>query len=145
MAKKKGPPSPSRMFPSLHQEVASAVSEHIPSLQFHEENTDEGTTQTYSTFVMADFKCHYNTCPSRGWKWSSGKVTILIREYANVQQAGNYEIGQDLLRRASCIQTFGMNIFVKGANEESAESLVMQSCWEDSRVYACRAVVLQQL
>jgi hypothetical protein len=83
MAKKKGPPSPSRMFPSLHQEVASAVSEHKPSLQFHGANTDEGTKQTYSTFVMADFRCHYNTCPTRGWKWSSGKVTILIREYAN--------------------------------------------------------------
>jgi hypothetical protein len=81
MAKKKSPPSPSRMFPSLHQEVASAVCDHIPSLQFHEANTNEGTKRIYSTFVMADFRCHYSTCPTRGWTWKSGKVTILIREY----------------------------------------------------------------
>jgi len=81
MAKKKAPPKPTRMFPSLHPDVSDAVSEHITPLPFNETNTNQGTNKTYSTSVMGEFRCHNNTCPTRAW--TSGKVTILIRRYAN--------------------------------------------------------------
>jgi hypothetical protein len=69
----------SRMFPSLHQDVASAVSEHIKTLRYHKENTGEGVSQEHSTFIMGIFRCYNSTCSTNAWK--SGKVTILIRSY----------------------------------------------------------------
>lgn len=105
MAKKKGPPSLSRMFPSLHQDVSNAVSEHIPSLRFHEQNTDYGSNKTYSTFVMGEFRCHNNTCPTRAW--TSGKVTILIRQYSDGSY--NAEVFKQRCRACNRLGTLKMD------------------------------------
>lgn len=69
----------SRMYPSLHQEVAEAISDHIEHLVFHEDNDNKDVSKEYSTFVMGYFRCYSPACSTRGW--SSGKVTILIRSY----------------------------------------------------------------
>ncbi|KAH6860617.1 zinc-binding domain-containing protein [Alternaria rosae] len=96
MAKKKGPPKPTRMYPSLHPDVALAVSEHMTPLPFNETNTSQGTNKSYSTFVIGEFRCHNNTCPTHAW--TSGKVTILIRRYAN----GSYNAEVFKQRCRSC-------------------------------------------
>jgi len=83
MAKKKAPPKPTRMFPSLHPDIVLAVSEHVIPPRFNDKNTSQGTSKTYSTFVTGEFRCYDNTCPTRGWKWTSRKVAILIRQYAD--------------------------------------------------------------
>jgi hypothetical protein len=69
----------SRMYPSLHKDVSSAVSDHITLLRFHENDSDEGVSNEYSTYVIGVFRCCNPLCPTAGW--SSGKVTILIRKY----------------------------------------------------------------
>ena len=84
MGKKKGSqpkpaPTCSRMYPSLHQDVADAVSEHITDLEFHKDDSDEGISKRYSTYVMGFFNCYTPTCSTQGW--FSGRVTILIRRY----------------------------------------------------------------
>lgn len=78
-AKPKQSPKSSRMFPSLHQKLVDAVSEHINDLAFHEEDSHTNVNKESSTFVMGHFRCYSPTCPTRAW--SSGKVTILIRSY----------------------------------------------------------------
>jgi hypothetical protein len=71
--------SPSRMYPSLHHDVAKAVFEHIGTTRFHENDSDEGSNKSHSTYFMGVFICDNNACP--GVAWSSGKITILIRKY----------------------------------------------------------------
>lgn len=68
-----------QMYPSLHQPVASTLASHAIPIQFHNANSDEGTVNRYSTFVMGSFACENNVCP--GGVWLSGKITILIRKY----------------------------------------------------------------
>jgi hypothetical protein len=84
MARKKSPKpeeetSTSFMFPSLHDEVETAVSDDIPSIWFHENDSDKKSNKRYSTYVMARFKCDNNACSKKAW--TSGKVTILITGY----------------------------------------------------------------
>lgn len=67
------------MFPSLHDSVRAAVSlDPIPEPAFHPTNTDAGTTKTWSTNVLAQFRCHRKGC---GNTWTSGIVSTLIRAY----------------------------------------------------------------
>lgn len=84
MARKpKGKPSQTTpttlMFPSLHSEVANAVSSSIQSTHFHQHDDDYSSNNTYSTNVMGKFRCPNVTCQTYGW--SSKVVTILIRGY----------------------------------------------------------------
>lgn len=72
-------PKCSRMFPSLHQNVADAVDEHIKDLRYHETNNEKGVSTQYSTFVMGQFRCYNRSCPKV--VWTSGKVAISIRKY----------------------------------------------------------------
>jgi hypothetical protein len=69
----------SRMYPSLHQIVTNAVSEHVGSTTFHEDDSDDGSTRECSTFVRGIFTCRKRACP--GTAWASGKITIVIRRY----------------------------------------------------------------
>lgn len=77
--KKKNSPSWSRMFPCLHQDVTSAVSEYLTTLRFETNNTPVGVRKEYSTFVKGLFLCHTRGCSRNAWK--SGQVAILIRIY----------------------------------------------------------------
>ncbi|KAF1362300.1 hypothetical protein EJ07DRAFT_106638 [Lizonia empirigonia] len=84
MARKKaynrrGDAKTSYMFPSLHQDVVSAVSDEIASPHFHVDDSESGVSKTYSTHVMGTFVCNNSTCYNDGWV--SKKVTILIRGY----------------------------------------------------------------
>jgi hypothetical protein len=69
----------SRMYPSLHRDVAKAVFENIGTTRFHDNDSGEGSSNEYSTFVMGVFMCNNNACS--GVAWSSGKITLLIRKY----------------------------------------------------------------
>ncbi|KAI0570506.1 zf-3CxxC domain-containing protein [Pyrenophora tritici-repentis] len=69
----------SYMFPSLHQDVMSAVSDEIASPHFHMNDSDSGVYNTCSTHVMGTFVCNNSTCANHGW--ASKKVAILIRGY----------------------------------------------------------------
>ena len=69
----------SSMFPVLHQNVVNALSGAIPSVWFKRNNTDQGSSDQYSTFVMGRFQCDNAGCAKDGW--SSKKVAILIRRF----------------------------------------------------------------
>jgi hypothetical protein len=69
----------SRMYPSLHDAITDAVSEHIGATRFHDKDSNKGSIKQYSTFVMGLFTCRNHTCT--GGAWRSGKITILIRKY----------------------------------------------------------------
>jgi hypothetical protein len=69
----------SRMYPSLHQDVTKAVFEDIGTTRFHDNDSGEGSSKEYSTFVIGVFVCENNACS--GAAWSSGKITLLIRKY----------------------------------------------------------------
>ncbi|KAJ4983419.1 hypothetical protein SVAN01_11071 [Stagonosporopsis vannaccii] len=86
----------SLMFPSLHEEVAEAVSEHIDNLLYHGDNSDKNVSKEYSTFVMGYFRCYSHTCSTHGW--GSGKVTTLIRTYRD----GSYNAVVYLQRCKGC-------------------------------------------
>ncbi|MCJ1472597.1 hypothetical protein MMC13_001246 [Lambiella insularis] len=85
MARKKSskPASPKEgetlMFPSLHQTIVKAVSDDNITTWFQENDSDEGSTNAYTTHVMGRFKCNNNACSQDGW--SSKKVAISIRGY----------------------------------------------------------------
>lgn len=85
MARKKTPKSTPRdtrssyMFPNLHQDVSNAVSDAISSPWFKNTDTDSGSSDRYSTFVMGRFQCDHGACSNTGW--GSKKVAILIRSF----------------------------------------------------------------
>ncbi|KAI5865706.1 zinc-binding domain-containing protein [Durotheca rogersii] len=66
-------------YPSLHQDVANAVSDQIPSTWFKKK--DKGFEEEYSTKVMGKFKCNNGGCSKDGW--ASRTVAIVIRRYPN--------------------------------------------------------------
>lgn len=68
------------MFPSLHQDVVTAVSDKIACPWFCENNSDQEFINDYPTHVMGKFRCMNSACPANGW--GSKKVAILIRGYA---------------------------------------------------------------
>jgi hypothetical protein len=68
-----------RMFPTLHADVANAVSTHISPLCFHQSDSEDDSTKTYSTYVMGHFVCSNAACKARSW--GSGKISIVIRGY----------------------------------------------------------------
>ncbi|KAF1956998.1 hypothetical protein CC80DRAFT_394983, partial [Byssothecium circinans] len=78
-AKPNGETRTSFMFPSLHQNVANAVSDKIASTRFHGKDDDRDSTNEYSTHVMGKFRCNNQACSTGGW--GSKKVAILIRRY----------------------------------------------------------------
>jgi hypothetical protein len=67
------------MFPSLHRDVANAVSNDLPSTWFNNNKNDINCDNEYSTNVMAKFVCRNNNCPTNGW--ASKMVTIVIRGF----------------------------------------------------------------
>jgi hypothetical protein len=69
----------SRMYPSLHRDVAKAVFEDIGTTRFHDNDSGEGFSKEYPTFVVGVFVCNNNACS--GAAWSSGKITLLVRKY----------------------------------------------------------------
>jgi hypothetical protein len=86
MGKKKGfrpkkAMSPSQMYPRLHCDVVNAVFEYIGATRFHENDSDSGSINRYSTCVMGVFICSNYACPKVSW--GSGKVAIMIRKYPN--------------------------------------------------------------
>ena len=64
-------------FPSLHQAVAEAVSNDIPSTWFKKKGNKGASSHEYSTNVMGKFRCNTEGCKD----WSSKTVAILIRGY----------------------------------------------------------------
>lgn len=80
--KKSGKPvrGTSFMFPSLHQKIVKAVSDDKISTWFHRNNSNEGSNNEYSTYVMGRFKCNNNACSTDSW--SSKMVAISIRGYS---------------------------------------------------------------
>lgn len=67
------------IYPSLHVDVAAAVSEQIGLSWFHEEGEESDCDNDYSTYVMAKFTCTNKKCCASGW--FSGKVAIQILGY----------------------------------------------------------------
>lgn len=67
------------MFPSLHQRVADAVANDIPSIQSHEKNSDKGSDNAHPTNIVGKFICTNKACSTGGWH--SMMVAILIRGY----------------------------------------------------------------
>ncbi|KAF2793388.1 hypothetical protein K505DRAFT_244534 [Melanomma pulvis-pyrius CBS 109.77] len=64
------------IYPSLHEDVAAAVSHEIGSTWFHQDGNESSCDNEYSTFVTGNFECNSYACSKSGW--SSGKVTIHI-------------------------------------------------------------------
>jgi hypothetical protein len=79
-SKSKGETRATFMFPSLHEDVVDAVSYSMASIWFCESNSDRGANNKYTTHVMGKVRCMKGTCDINGW--SSKKVAILIRGYA---------------------------------------------------------------
>jgi len=69
------------MFPSLHEAVRLAVSDETPSVWFNTNHKDDDWDHNHHTNIMGKFKCSNKKCLSRGW--SSKKIAIWIRGYAN--------------------------------------------------------------
>lgn len=85
MAKKKSPKPngetrPSFMFPSLHKDVVNSISHSIAFTWVRKSNSDRSAQKEYTTHVMGKFRCMNDGCGTDGW--SSKKVAILIRGYA---------------------------------------------------------------
>jgi len=68
-------------FPSLHEAVRLAVSDEIPSVWFNTNEEDNDWDTDYDTHIMGKFRCSNKKCLSHGW--SSKKIAIWIRGYAN--------------------------------------------------------------
>ena len=79
-SKFKGETRTSFTSPSLHEDVVNAVSHSMDFTWFCESNSDRGTNNKYTTHVMGKFRCMKKGCCTNGW--SSKKVAILIRGYA---------------------------------------------------------------
>ena len=69
------------MFPALHEDVRLAVSDGIPSVWFNTNEEDNDWDTDYDTHIMGKFRCSNKKCLSHGW--SSKKIAIWIRGYAN--------------------------------------------------------------
>ena len=113
--KSKGETRTSFMFPSLHEDVVNAVSHSMSSTWFCESDSDRGVNNKYSTHVMGKLRCK-NACGTN--IWSSKKVAILIRGYAengykccsvqsalkDLRQARHFDSGREIICRTSRIQ-----------------------------------------
>ncbi|KAK5202611.1 hypothetical protein LTR41_011643 [Exophiala xenobiotica] len=78
--KSKGETRAAFMFLSPHQDVVDAVSHSMASIWFCESNSDGGSNNKYTTPRYGEFRCMKGTSGTNGW--SSKKVAILIRGYA---------------------------------------------------------------
>lgn len=67
------------MFPSLHDNVAQAVSETVGPIWFCEKHDNSKFEEQYETHVMGRFWCTSPTCAGKGW--TSKKVAIVIKGY----------------------------------------------------------------
>jgi hypothetical protein len=79
--KPKPPPSCSRMYLSLHENVAAVLSEHCITARFHNNENGEGATRSFPTNIFGRFTCDNKGCS--GGVWISGKIATLIRQYPN--------------------------------------------------------------
>ena len=66
-------------YPSLHEDISNAVSDHIDSIWFNPNGSNKSCNNKYCTKVMGRFKCTNNDCSNHGW--GSKTVAILIRGY----------------------------------------------------------------
>ena len=68
-------------YPSLHQQVANAVSDTIPSTRYQSPDsaTTEYSNNEYPTNIMGKFICNNTACKSPGW--GSKVVSIVIKGY----------------------------------------------------------------
>ncbi|EAT77635.1 hypothetical protein SNOG_15092 [Parastagonospora nodorum SN15] len=79
--KPKPPPPCSRMYLSLHENVAAVLSEHSITARFHNNENGEGATRSFPTNIFGRFTCDNKGCS--GGVWISGKIATLIRQYPN--------------------------------------------------------------
>lgn len=93
------------MFPSLHQDVANAVSDKITSTWFNKRHSDRDANNEYSTHVMGKFKCNNNACSTDGW--SSKKVAILIKGYP--RNGYNAVVFNQRCKACNCLGTLDLD------------------------------------
>ena len=67
------------LYPSLHDRVLDALDGQVPPKQFHNRNTDAGTTKEYASTIQGRFWCRNGACRTDGWY--SKKVAIQSRRY----------------------------------------------------------------
>ncbi|KAK4038952.1 hypothetical protein C8A01DRAFT_37067 [Parachaetomium inaequale] len=69
------------MFPSLHEDVADALSDAFisPEPWFNPTGGDDDAITVYDTHIMGRFDCRNPACAKQGW--GSKKISILIRQY----------------------------------------------------------------
>ncbi|KAF6839686.1 hypothetical protein CMUS01_04193 [Colletotrichum musicola] len=77
----KGQNKATSMFPWLHEQVAQAVEDVLPSTWFNKAHRDETYNKQHSTNIMGNFQCVNESCSKD--RWSSKTVAILIRGYSN--------------------------------------------------------------
>lgn len=68
-------------FPQFHRLVEKAVETHFSCVWVRKSAGDTSADREYATHVMGRFQCLDTTCDTNGW--TSKKVAILIRGYAN--------------------------------------------------------------
>lgn len=79
----RGSTKPWSMYPSLHHDVLSLLVANNPYLEFRNADDSETSIKEYDTAIMGRFCCRNPKCSSNGW--SSKKIAITIRLYANQQ------------------------------------------------------------
>lgn len=70
-----------QMYPSLHQQIADAVSDEIPQIWFNKDDNHIDCNNEYTTHIMGRFICYNKSCSTNGW--GSKMVSIMIRGYPN--------------------------------------------------------------
>ncbi|KAK8058215.1 hypothetical protein PG994_008663 [Apiospora phragmitis] len=88
------------VFPLLHKRVLKAVSKQVGPVVFHKEGQEADARKEYDTFVMGRFACDNDSCKKA--VWTSKKVGILIRQFANTGQGMGYNATVFNQRCKSC-------------------------------------------
>ncbi|KAB8437430.1 hypothetical protein FH972_025108 [Carpinus fangiana] len=70
---------PSRTYPNLHGDIVRSTTGVLGPLRFNHNIDDSNTDNEYSTNISGKFKCETPSCRTDGW--SSGVVSIVIRQY----------------------------------------------------------------
>ncbi|KAK8136006.1 hypothetical protein PG984_003946 [Apiospora sp. TS-2023a] len=97
------------MFPWLHKRVVDAVRDQIDQVAFHNKGQDSEAHENYETYIMGKFTCNNDRCTKDAW--SSKKVTIIIRRFADGGQGLGYNASVFNQRCKSCntLGTFSIN------------------------------------
>ncbi|KAL6704446.1 hypothetical protein ACN47E_008190 [Coniothyrium glycines] len=67
------------LYPSLHDEVSTLLSEDSLWFIFHEQDDTHSCTNSYDTNIMGKFTCSNTACLA---VWSSKQIAITIRSYS---------------------------------------------------------------